>query len=522
MGLNVVTNYATNAEQEREHKKLLSYTFYDFKAIVILLTLYIIQGIPMGIHLSLPLIIYNKVSYSQMGNLSLTAIPLSLKLLWAPIMESLYSRRLGKRKCWIIPVQLITACLMLFVSANNRFDRWTGQHGETVDVTALLVYCTITYILMATQDVVVDGWALNMLRPEMRIHASTCNAAGQHIGINISYVCLTILSSNQMSRIINQTKDVIVTGAGEDNVSSHVQAIADRDFGIMSHYIRIFGIVTLAVTVLVMFIHEVEDAPTLIELQPVTEIGIIDTSPATRRWNMIKQSYALLIQILKLEPALLLGKLVLTINLIYSPEEPAELKLLEKGVPKDLLASITPFIIPLQIVGPPLITTAIRRSSSADVIYKGLRMRLLVVMSYVGLTYVAGLYYTTMPHSQLVTVLFYIPVVVLSILRHICELVVCVALVALFADVSDPSIGGTYMALLNALMNVGELVPRLLGFWMIDALELYSRGLVDGLLIEGLLCIILGVIVLPIFRKVLLRIESYGVNEWYVNKFAEA
>eukprot|EP00371_Babesia_bovis_P002033 XP_001610680.1 acetylCoA transporter [Babesia bovis T2Bo] len=498
MGLNVVTNYATNAEQEREHKKLLSYTFYDFKAIVILLTLYIIQGIPMGIHLSLPLIIYNKVSYSQMGNLSLTAIPLSLKLLWAPIMESLYSRRLGKRKCWIIPVQLITACLMLFVSANNRFDRWTGQHGETVDVTALLVYCTITYILMATQDVVVDGWALNMLRPEMRIHASTCNAAGQHIGINISYVCLTILSSNQMSRIINQTKDVIVTGAGEDNVSSHVQAIADRDFGIMSHYIRIFGIVTLAVTVLVMFIHEVEDAPTLIELQPVTEIGIIDTSPATRRWNMIKQSYALLIQILKLEPALLLGKLVLTINLIYSPEEPAELKLLEKGVPKDLLASITPFIIPLQIVGPPLV------DNNCNKAIKQRRRNLQGFKDEI-----------TSSHE-----LCGVDVCGRLVLHY--NAAQSIALVALFADVSDPSIGGTYMALLNALMNVGELVPRLLGFWMIDALELYSRGLVDGLLIEGLLCIILGVIVLPIFRKVLLRIESYGVNEWYVNKFAEA
>jgi len=31
--------------------------------------------------------------------------PYSMKLLWAPLVDSLYVRRLGRRKSWLIPVQ---------------------------------------------------------------------------------------------------------------------------------------------------------------------------------------------------------------------------------------------------------------------------------------------------------------------------------------------------------------------------------------------------------------------------------
>lgn len=31
--------------------------------------------------------------------------PFSMKLLWAPLVDSLYVRKLGRRKSWLIPIQ---------------------------------------------------------------------------------------------------------------------------------------------------------------------------------------------------------------------------------------------------------------------------------------------------------------------------------------------------------------------------------------------------------------------------------
>lgn len=47
-----------------------------------------------------------RLSYAQIGTFSLAAYPYSLKLLWSPIVDSVYSSRWGRRKTWIIPIQV--------------------------------------------------------------------------------------------------------------------------------------------------------------------------------------------------------------------------------------------------------------------------------------------------------------------------------------------------------------------------------------------------------------------------------
>lgn len=48
----------------------------------------------------------SKLSYSQIGVFSLAAYPYSLKLFWSPIVDSCYSLRAGRRKSWIVPIQV--------------------------------------------------------------------------------------------------------------------------------------------------------------------------------------------------------------------------------------------------------------------------------------------------------------------------------------------------------------------------------------------------------------------------------
>ena len=55
----------------------------------------------------------------------------------------------------------------------------------------------ILYFLAATQDVVVDGWALTMLKPSNVGYAATCNTAGQQIGWLMGFVVFTALGEDE-------------------------------------------------------------------------------------------------------------------------------------------------------------------------------------------------------------------------------------------------------------------------------------------------------------------------------------
>ncbi|CAM9841399.1 unnamed protein product, partial [Hapterophycus canaliculatus] len=54
-----------------------------------------------------------QVSYSEQAIFSLVSFPFSLKLLWAPLVDSLYFPSFGRRKSWLVPAQLLCGGMML-------------------------------------------------------------------------------------------------------------------------------------------------------------------------------------------------------------------------------------------------------------------------------------------------------------------------------------------------------------------------------------------------------------------------
>jgi hypothetical protein len=86
----------------------------DTKTIVLLMYLYFLQGLPIGLASAIMILLSSKkVSYSDQGMFSFVFWPFSLKLLWAPIVDSVYITRFGRRKSWLVTVQLILSALML-------------------------------------------------------------------------------------------------------------------------------------------------------------------------------------------------------------------------------------------------------------------------------------------------------------------------------------------------------------------------------------------------------------------------
>lgn len=62
----------------------------------------------MGLFLSsVPILFKKYLSYSEVGLIMMCTTPFSLKVLWSPFVDIYYSKRIGKRKSWIIPTQLI-------------------------------------------------------------------------------------------------------------------------------------------------------------------------------------------------------------------------------------------------------------------------------------------------------------------------------------------------------------------------------------------------------------------------------
>lgn len=70
----------------------------ELSNVLLLLFLYVLQGIPLGLAGSIPLILQSKsVSYKDQAFFSFVFWPFSLKLLWAPLVDALYFSRFGRR-----------------------------------------------------------------------------------------------------------------------------------------------------------------------------------------------------------------------------------------------------------------------------------------------------------------------------------------------------------------------------------------------------------------------------------------
>lgn len=153
----------------------------DYSACAILLLLYTLQGVPMGLSASVPILLRElDVSYSDLAMFALCSWPFSLKLLWAPIVDSIYNPAWGRRKTWFVPTQLLAGALFIWAGFPENVDEMMGTGGPDgkPNIPKLTATFFAMYFLMATQDIAVDGWALTMLSPPHVEKGSTMNSIG--------------------------------------------------------------------------------------------------------------------------------------------------------------------------------------------------------------------------------------------------------------------------------------------------------------------------------------------------------
>ncbi|UMM15743.1 hypothetical protein L5515_013056 [Caenorhabditis briggsae] len=405
----------------------------DISSILLLLFLYLLQGVPLGLIGAIPLLLSSKhASYSSQAIFSFAYWPFSMKLLWAPIVDSVYSKRLGRRKSWMVPCQYLIGAFMLYLSF--KVNDIMGENGGSPNVVFLMLIFLPLNFLAATQDIAVDGWALTMLSKKNVGYASTCNAVGQTAGYFLGNVVFLALESAPFCNEFLRSKD------------------NQQDTGMvdLAGYVFFWGWVFIVTTTLVLILKREVDMS--IPSNNTTASG--EPAPEDEELELgVVESYTVLYKIMKLKPVHYMIAILLTGKLAFAATDGmTSLKLIAMGIPKDRLASIAVFLTPMQILLPWMIGKWTAGPRPLNIFLLAFPYRI-----FIGGVFAALIWWT--PHFQLPDGKFEYSVYFVWIsgymFHQLATYSMFVSMMAFIAQISDPRIGGTYMTMLNTLNNLG-------------------------------------------------------------------
>lgn len=137
-----------------------------------LLVLYFAQGLPFGFQVTaLPLLLRERgVSLEAIGFAGVLTLPWMAKALWAPWVDRFGSIAFGRRKSWIVPMQLGLVVCALIASRNEQLE-------------VLLALVFVMNAFAATQDIAVDGLAVSWIRPSELGVANAFQVVGYKLGM---------------------------------------------------------------------------------------------------------------------------------------------------------------------------------------------------------------------------------------------------------------------------------------------------------------------------------------------------
>jgi PAT family acetyl-CoA transporter-like MFS transporter 1 len=409
----------------------------DRGSIALLLLLYTLQGVPMGLSASVSFILQEKgASYADQGIFSLASWPFSLKILWAPIVDAVYVRSIGQRRTWLIPLQLLVGATLLGLSAH--LGALISDEGS--DVRALSGIFFWIYVLLASQDIAVDGWALTMLSRGNVGLASTCNSVGQTVGFFLSFTGFLVLNANGS------------VGLGG--------------------FITFWGFVFLASAVFVLLKRE---RPSGQSGRSSGRGGKGDSAAASNVLT-VAGAYKQALQIARLPAVLKLSAILLTRAVAFSAAETlTTLKLLERGVPKQHMATLSALMTPVSVFLPVYVSRWTGGARPLDAVTATWMYRAICALGASLVVYYVpeglGEVGAPTPWGYYLCLYGWLAAYAALNTTHF------VSWMAFYSRVSDETMGGTYMTLLNTVSNLGFKWCETAAMFLVDA---FSSAACEG------------------------------------------
>lgn len=154
------------------------------KKLGLLSALYLAQGMPFGFQVTaLPIYIRQQSDkLEHVGYVGLLAAPWIAKALWAPLVDRFWSPALGRRRSWILPLQLalVLTCVLTALLHHH--------------LPALLLGVFLLNLFAATQDIAVDGLALDLLDEHELGLGNSAQVSGYLVGMIVGGGLLVNLS----------------------------------------------------------------------------------------------------------------------------------------------------------------------------------------------------------------------------------------------------------------------------------------------------------------------------------------
>ncbi|KAL7035903.1 hypothetical protein ACKWTF_008619 [Chironomus riparius] len=491
----------------------------DYQNVALLLLLYLLQGVPQGISLAIPILLQNRgATYSEQAQFSISYFPFGLKLLWAPVIDSIFIKSFGRRKTWICSSQIVIGSFMIYLSYNA--DKWLGD-GDTMkpQIGILTAVFFTLWLLTSVQDIAVDGWGLTLLKRRNIGYAATTNSCGQSAGKFIGFILLLVFESKEFcnSYIFSEPKDI--------------------GLFTLSGFIMFWACVYMIVTIL-LALFKYECPENAEQLKEHSDYGIC-------------KAYQILYKIIKLKPVVELYTMIFSIEACFAAFEAiTSLKLIEYGVPKEKFALISVPSAPIQILFPLLITKYTAGRKPLSFYYKVFicRLTLMIITTF----YVAST--PMILENENFLNYFYAGVVMLFMIDQAAIRATYTSDGSFFSKIADPLVGGSYMTLLNTFGNLGKRTFVTLSLWLMDRITWRKCDIknisndetlsfthlanntcldsfqkitckeiggtckteVDGYYVEIGFSVVYGLIWFTVFRSVIYRLQRYSREDWYV------
>ncbi len=154
---------------------------------LLLFSLYLSQGLPFGFQAT-ALPVYLRThghSLETIGFATALSLPWLLKAFWSPLIDRFWSARVGRRKSWILPLQA------LMVAAIFCASLLPPEKG----IAPLLILVFLMNLCAATQDIAVDGLAVDILGSRELGPGNAAQVTGYKAGMILGGGVLVWMSS---------------------------------------------------------------------------------------------------------------------------------------------------------------------------------------------------------------------------------------------------------------------------------------------------------------------------------------
>ncbi|PLB34852.1 SD08430p [Aspergillus candidus] len=401
----------------------------DRRNFLLLCVLYFLQGVPMGLATgSVPFLLKPYLSYGQIGVFSLASYPYSLKLLWSPIVDAVWSRRFGRRKSWITPIQVIAGLAMIYLGGRiEEMMKAAGANGGA-GVWNFTYWWFLLVLFCATQDIAVDGWAITLMSPPNISYASTAQTVGLTAGHFLSYTVFLAFNSADFANRWFRAEP------------------AEGGLLSLGGYLTFWGWMYLLVTVGLALLKKEDRSP--------ERDSIMDVYRSM--WSVLK---------LKNIQTIILVHLIAKIG-FQANDGVTSLKLLDKGFGQDNMALVVLIDFPFEIM---LGYYAGKWSTE----YTPMRLWCWAFIGRLAAAVMAQITVMIYPAASEVPFWYLLTVIGEHVISTFMNTVMFVAVSAFHARIADPAIGGTYMTMLATVSNLGGTFPR---YFILKLVDMFTEA----------------------------------------------